>query len=69
MSDTGRQNFTDKIGSAVKPDSQKTTGEVAKEKLDVSTAWPSLRLPTRVVTDLGFRLFLPFLVRCLDHHP
>nr|BAN58303.1 heat shock protein 9 [Hypsizygus marmoreus] len=29
MSDTGRQSFTDKAGSALKPDSQKTTVEQA----------------------------------------
>ncbi|KAF8342328.1 heat shock protein 9/12-domain-containing protein [Cantharellus anzutake] len=27
MSDTGRQSFTDKAGAALKPDSEKTTGE------------------------------------------
>lgn len=35
-SDTGRQDFTDKVGSAVKPDSEKSFVEQGKEKLDVS---------------------------------
>ncbi|KZT10695.1 uncharacterized protein LAESUDRAFT_809619 [Laetiporus sulphureus 93-53] len=38
MSDTGRQSFGDKIGAAVKPDSQKTTteslGDTIKGKSD-----------------------------------
>ncbi|EPQ32456.1 uncharacterized protein PFL1_00652 [Pseudozyma flocculosa PF-1] len=38
MSDTGRQGFADKASSAIKPDSQKSTGEVAKEKLDNAAA-------------------------------
>lgn len=31
MTDTGRQGFTDKVESAVKPDSQKSTFESAKD--------------------------------------
>ncbi|PFH54218.1 hypothetical protein AMATHDRAFT_135718 [Amanita thiersii Skay4041] len=38
MSDTGRQSFTDKAGSAMKPDSQKgtmeQTGDYVKGKMD-----------------------------------
>ncbi|KAG8882716.1 hypothetical protein FRB97_007856 [Tulasnella sp. 331] len=38
MSDTGRQSITDKIGAAVKPDSEKSTtehlGDTAKGKAD-----------------------------------
>ncbi|KAF8228491.1 hypothetical protein L208DRAFT_1403780 [Tricholoma matsutake] len=38
MSDTGRQSLTDKVGSAVKPDSQKSTteqaGDYIKGKMD-----------------------------------
>ncbi|KAG5635864.1 hypothetical protein H0H81_009847 [Sphagnurus paluster] len=33
MSDTGRQSFTDKAGSALKPDSQKSTTEQAGDYL------------------------------------
>ncbi|KIY72109.1 hypothetical protein CYLTODRAFT_344835 [Cylindrobasidium torrendii FP15055 ss-10] len=33
MSDTGRQSFTDKASSAIKPDSQKTTTEQLGDKL------------------------------------
>ncbi|KAF5380989.1 hypothetical protein D9615_004077 [Tricholomella constricta] len=33
MSDTGRQSFTDKAGSAMKPDSQKTTTEQIGDKV------------------------------------
>ncbi|KAH7929903.1 hypothetical protein BV22DRAFT_1001852 [Leucogyrophana mollusca] len=33
MSDTGRQSMTDKVGSALKPDSQKTTTEQAGDTL------------------------------------
>ncbi|KAF9475866.1 hypothetical protein BDN70DRAFT_883198 [Pholiota conissans] len=33
MSDTGRQSFTDKAGSAMKPDSQKGTFEQASDKM------------------------------------
>merc|ERR1712226_702628 len=33
MSDTGRQSFTDKAGSALKPDSQKTTTESAGDRI------------------------------------
>lgn len=33
MSDTGRQSFTDKAGSAMKPDSQKGTFEQATDKI------------------------------------
>ncbi|KAJ7097747.1 heat shock protein 9/12-domain-containing protein [Mycena belliarum] len=32
MSDTGRQSLTDKAGAALKPDSQKTTGEHMGDK-------------------------------------
>ncbi|EJD35303.1 hypothetical protein AURDEDRAFT_75451 [Auricularia subglabra TFB-10046 SS5] len=32
MSDIGRQSFTDKVGAAVKPDSQKTTTEHLGDK-------------------------------------
>ncbi|CBQ67601.1 related to HSP12-heat shock protein [Sporisorium reilianum SRZ2] len=38
MSDAGRQDFTDKASSALKPDSQKTFGESAKENLDKAAA-------------------------------
>ncbi|SAM71505.1 related to HSP12 - heat shock protein [Ustilago sp. UG-2017a] len=34
MSDAGRQDFTDKASSAIKPDSQKSFGEKTKENLD-----------------------------------
>nr|UOP57153.1 HSP12-like protein [Thecaphora frezii] len=34
MADAGRQDFTDKATTALKPDSQMSTAEVAKEKLD-----------------------------------
>lgn len=33
MSDTGRKDISSKISSAVKPDSQKTTPELAKDKV------------------------------------
>ncbi|KAF8201559.1 heat shock protein 9/12-domain-containing protein [Pholiota molesta] len=33
MSDTGRQSFTDKASSAMKPDSQKGTFEQASDKI------------------------------------
>lgn len=33
MSDTGRKDISDKISSAVKPDSQKSTTELAKDKV------------------------------------
>lgn len=33
MSDTGRKDFTDKVASAVKPDSQKGTFELGKDKV------------------------------------
>ncbi|KZV86219.1 hypothetical protein EXIGLDRAFT_622217 [Exidia glandulosa HHB12029] len=32
MSDAGRQSFTDKVGAAVKPDSEKTTTEHMGDK-------------------------------------
>ncbi|PWZ02823.1 hypothetical protein BCV70DRAFT_214337 [Testicularia cyperi] len=38
MSDAGRQDFTDKASSALKPDSQKGVGEKAKENLDKAAA-------------------------------
>ncbi|KAJ1030434.1 hypothetical protein NDA16_001343 [Ustilago loliicola] len=38
MSDAGRQSFTDKAGSALKPDSQKGVGEKAKENFDKAAA-------------------------------
>ncbi|EST09830.1 Heat shock protein 9/12 [Kalmanozyma brasiliensis GHG001] len=38
MSDAGRQDFTDKASSAIKPDSQKGLGEKAKENLDKAAA-------------------------------
>ncbi|KAG6833687.1 hypothetical protein H0H87_002883 [Tephrocybe sp. NHM501043] len=47
MSDTNRQSFTDKAGSALKPDSQKTTtehvGDTIKGKMDsaASTLQPN----------------------------
>lgn len=33
MSDAGRKSIGDKIESAVKPDSQKSTGELVKDKV------------------------------------
>jgi len=33
MSDTGRQSFTDKVGAAVKPDSEKSTMEHVGDKV------------------------------------
>ncbi|KAH9839331.1 heat shock protein 9/12-domain-containing protein [Rhodofomes roseus] len=33
MSDTGRQSFTDKVGAAVKPDSEKSTTEHFGDKI------------------------------------
>ncbi|GAC96786.1 hypothetical protein PHSY_004370 [Pseudozyma hubeiensis SY62] len=38
MSDAGRQDFTDKASSALKPDSQKGLGEKAKDNLDKAAA-------------------------------
>ena len=37
MSDTGRQSFTDKVGAAVKPDSQKSTTEHMGDKFKGKT--------------------------------
>ncbi|THH12464.1 hypothetical protein EW146_g7675 [Bondarzewia mesenterica] len=50
MSDTGRQSFTDKAESTVKPDSQKSTTEQAGDKMKgasdsiSSTVQPEVRL-------------------------
>ncbi|KAF8979312.1 heat shock protein 9/12-domain-containing protein [Cyathus striatus] len=52
MSDTGRQSFTDKAGSALKPDSQKSTveqaGDFVKGKSDsaASTFQPNSQKST-----------------------
>ncbi|KAJ3509627.1 hypothetical protein NLJ89_g5119 [Agrocybe chaxingu] len=53
MSDTGRQSFTDKAGSAMKPDSQKGTfeqaGDAIKGKMDsaASTMQPNASIIRR----------------------